>query len=1248
MLKNRLHDFLASLALPFTSCVLLVVGGCSSSGSVGVNQNDAGSDIAPDAPVFFTLPDGGGGPAVDTGVCHPLSSCTVGGWQYCGLIGDGCTGSLSCGDCPAGLSCNGGVCTTGTAYDAGPVTSCIVPGGTYCGDIGNGVGGKLSCGDCPTGWTCQSGLCTGGATCVPRDCGSGANKYCGTIGDDCGHAEDCGTCAADQVCKNNQCIPATGCVLTTCNPTGGQYCGGELGDGCGGAITCSACTTPGWTCQDHLCKGGTSCVPIACGTGTGKYCGTIGDGCGGSNDCGQCLAGEICKSNQCVPASCTPLTCTPTGGQYCGGQVGDGCGGVLDCSAACPAGFTCADHLCVGGPTCNRLATCTNGTPFNFCGDVGDGCSGTLHCGADCATAQICDGTTGLCKGDSTCGPKSCNNGSLFNYCGDVGDGCGGTLHCGADCSTTQMCDATTGLCKGDATCTPVACDNGTPFKYCGETGDGCGGTLHCGADCAANQVCGSDGICKGNSSCVALTCDNGTPFSYCGIIGDGCGGQLSCSTHCGTNQVCGVDNLCKGDSSCIPTTCDNGTDFKYCGTVGDGCGGALRCSTACGTGKICDSTKNLCKGDGTCTPRSACTNGTPFNYCGTVGDGCGGSLDCGTTSCGTGKICDTTKGVCKGDASCVPLTCKTAEGGQYCGGTVGDGCGSSITCSDPCPTGTTCTGNVCVCSGGLICQVARCEAGSTTLSGKVYDPAGVNPIYNVIVYVPNTTLDPITHGPTCDQCATPSGEPIAATLSDTDGSFTLTNVPSGTNIPIVFQIGKWRRQVKIPTVTACQDNVVPTSLSHLPRNQTDGDAGTVSLPRIAIAASSAHPCQKSGSCDSGIAERLQCLLRRIGVDSSEFTLPSGTGAIRLYNQNKVEADTCNTVTGSTGTFPDASGNLWDSQAHLNQYDMLLLNCGGGGAEPGPSAANGTYVPYPDAPNRMKAYVDAGGRVFAEHYHWDWIRSFTNYPSVFGEVATWYSGTPGVIGAAPRDTLVDTTFPRGQAFASWLSNVGASTTNGVLTISSGVKGTAIDQINPPSQRWLYEPTNAGNPTGNAQYTHYFSFNTPVGVPAANQCGRFVYTALHVSDSTSTGFPGDPTGNSGDAFPACCAARTALSAQEKALEFMIFDLSSCISNTNLPPPPVQTVPPPAAPPPAPPAAPPPPPASPGAPPPPPASPPPPPPPPATTPPAPPSPPVPPPPPSPPPVAAPPPPPPAPPTQTAPPPPPPPPPPPIWIP
>jgi hypothetical protein len=468
-----------------------------------------------------------------------------------------------------------------------------------------------------------------------------------------------------------------------------------------------------------------------------------------------------------------------------------------------------------------------------------------------------------------------------------------------------------------------------------------------------------------------------------------------------------------------------------------------------------------------------------------------------------------------------------------------------------------------------------------------VFDPAGINPIYNVIVYIPNSDLDPITHGATCDKCSSvASGNPITATLTTADGSFTLENAPSGTDIPLVLQIGKWRRQFKIPTVTACQTNAVPVALTHLPRHKNDGDPGTVSLPRIAIPAGNAHPQELvngSKKTNEDVTERLQCLLRRIGVDASEFTLPSGTGSIHLYNQS-VSKDTCKKVEGSATEFPDATGNLWDTQEHLNQYDLILLNCAGALSAANPNN-NNDYINHPGAVERMKAYVDAGGRVFAEHYHWSWVKSFgSSYPSVFGNVATWLPNDNDVIGSVPRDTYIDTTIPRAAAFADWLVNTGASLPNerGHLTISSGVKTTAIDTINPPAQRWIYEPANTNNPTGEARYTHYFTINTPIEATVENQCGRFVYTALHVSDSSGTGFPGDPvkSGNTVlDTFPACCNARTQLSPQEKALEFMIFDLSSCYSVGEpiipiIPPP--ATSPPPAPPapsPPAPPAAPP---------------------------------------------------------------------------
>jgi hypothetical protein len=1251
--------------------VLAGSSGCQGDKLEGKTQQ-ADASVPADAP-SFRLDVGGptgsdGGPPFGIDGCNLISSCKVAGGQYCGIIGNGCGGSVNCGDCPAGLTCTNRVCSNGAGYDGGVLTSCTVTGGQYCGDIGNGAGGKLACGACTTpGWSCTDGLCTADATiCTPKVCQpTTGGQYCGAIGDGCGHAKDCGVCAAGLGCVNNQCVPTT-CTPVTCNPTGGQYCGGLLGDGCGGSITCGACTTPGWSCQGNLCKGGTSCAPIACGTGTGKYCGTVGDKCGGSLTCGDCIAGEVCTNNQCVPSPCTKLTCNPTGGQYCGGQVGDGCGGILDCSAACPVGWTCLNSLCVGDATCKKVASCVNGTGFNYCGDIGDNCGGTIHCGSVCGAGQVCNTATGLCKGDANCVPATCANGSLFNYCGDVGDGCGGTLHCGDDCKAGQVCDTATGLCKGDVNCIPVECDNGTPFKYCGESGDGCGGSLHCGNDCAADQVCGTDGVCKGNASCQPIACDNGTPFKYCGTVGDGCGGKLLCSTTCANGQACGVDGLCKGDGTCIATACDNGTPFKYCGTVGDGCGGALRCSTDCGTGKICDSNTGLCKGDSTCAPITACTNGTDFNYCGKIGDGCGGSFLCSTT-CGTGKLCNTATGLCKGDSSCKPITCTAENGGIYCGGPIGDGCGGAFTCPTTCPTGYSCQSNACVCTAsncgecqGLQCQIAKCDAGSTTISGKVFTPAGASgdPVYNAQVYIPNGALPAITDGPSCDQCtALTSTEAVAAAITGPDGRFTITNAPNGSDIPLVVELGKWRRQITINVPNACADNPIPDGTVRLPKNKTEGN-----IPLTAVT--------------TGWVDALECVLLKMGVDASEFTLPTGNGRIRIYKQPSGASFT-------SGTTPDAA-TLWDGigvnggpgkegQPGLSSYDMVLLPCDGdrpsADGEPTGHAKAGYYTA--NALQNMVNYANAGGRVFATHYSWAWVApSRTRFPAV----ANWSlsTATPQEVVATPYYSGLGTDDPdewlwvpaqadessdKGAGFAEWLVIVGAGKrTNGITWVDlknvSHVTNSVIPGTGdaPVSQAWLTSPLawrqysgtsaydcTAPNPPNDRciqqQFAHQFSFNTPVGSAPVSQCGRVVFSGFHVNK------PGSGT------TPGYCSGP--LTSQERVLEFMMLDLASCIS-VGTPPPPVILPPSSEVPPPPPPPAPPPPPSSPAAPPPPPAPAPPSPPPPATTPPAPPSPPVPPPPPPPPPVSAPPPPPPPPPSQAAPPPPPPPPAPPPWIP
>ena len=76
-----------------------------------------------------------------------------------------------------------------------------------------------------------------------------------------------------------------------------------------------------------------------------------------------------------------------------------------------------------------------------------------------------------------------------------------------------------------------------------------------------------------------------------------------------------------------------------------------------------------------------------------------------------------------------------------------------------------------------------------------------------------------------------------------------------------------------------------------------------------------------------------------------------------------------------------------------------------------------------------------------------------------------------------------------------------------------------------------------------------TLNTPVGSAPADQCGRVVFSDIHVSsDSAPEKFEFDD--ETVPPFPTLCASG-ALTPQEQALEFLFFDLNACVQDDSTP-------------------------------------------------------------------------------------------------
>ncbi len=349
------------------------------------------------------------------------------------------------------------------------------------------------------------------------------------------------------------------------------------------------------------------------------------------------------------------------------------------------------------------------------------------------------------------------------------------------------------------------------------------------------------------------------------------------------------------------------------------------------------------------------------------------------------------------------------------------------------------------------------------------------------------------------------------------------------------MQVGKWRRTTLVDINTDCGTNKVADGVLHLPGKRADGD-----MPQMALL---------TGGCDD-----LGCFLTGMGIDPSEFAAPpAALSSGASYAKGRVDVfqgTTLGGLGGAAGLTGGTAGNcygtscpLWASKTSFEYYDMALFSCECGENDNTKPAAG---------KQALHDWLNEGGKVFASHYQYTW---FANNPQAdFKGVANWLTSAPASVNQFTLD--LDTSFPKGAIFGKWMGLVGAQASAGPPpTMTASPVATTVSTVNSTSPqatvRWIYDPSASDD-------VKYLSFGTPIGgkapPPDAGEsgqlyCGKAVFTDLHTSGGLVSTVTQVPSGCMNNGM----SNAGMLSPQQKALEFLFFDLSACVSNDKIEPP-----------------------------------------------------------------------------------------------
>jgi hypothetical protein len=267
----------------------------------------------------------------------------------------------------------------------------------------------------------------------------------------------------------------------------------------------------------------------------------------------------------------------------------------------------------------------------------------------------------------------------------------------------------------------------------------------------------------------------------------------------------------------------------------------------------------------------------------------------------------------------------------------------------------------------------------------------------------------------------------------------------------------------------------------------------------------------------TGGADRIACMLPKVGVDPREFGV-DGSTAVTLYQ-------------GAGGSGPvgiQPAQALWNNFNAMMGFDLLIFSCEGS-EEVGSLDSGFAYGPSKDATSfaTMTRYLAAGGRIFGSDFMYTVWKDSPD-PNLADAAAI-----PGGAPAGGNVVYLNTTFAKGKALAEWLQGLDPTQTYGQATLN--VVYDNVSSANTSNvQVW------GGSAAGGTGHPRFMTVNTPVGAAVDQQCGKAVHLDAHVNvlDIVNAN------------FPVGCA--TTVSTAEKALAFFFFDLAACIQQESAPP------------------------------------------------------------------------------------------------